>query len=159
MLLRKLISTISLFLLFMMSTALAQEERPASPTTVEEEIFRVVEQMPIFYAEGCPESPYAAARACADAEVERLINEHLHYPTAATDAGVEGNLAVAFVINPDGSTRDHRVIRELGYGTGAEAIRVVKEYLVRWRPGLQGGVPVSVQYRVPFRFRLSLIED
>ena len=39
-------------------------------------------------------------------------------------------------------------MRDIGYGTGAEAIRVLKKS-PKWKPGIQNGRPVRVLYSLP----------
>ena len=61
---------------------------------------------------------------------------------------VKGKVFVQFVVEKDGSLTDIKVMRDLGYGTGAEAIRVLKKS-PRWKPGIQNGRPVRVLYSLP----------
>lgn len=62
--------------------------------------------------------------------------------------GLRGKVIVSFVIEKDGSIVDVKVIKDLGYGTGAEAIRVLK-LSPKWNPGMQYGKPVRVMYSLP----------
>ena len=48
---------------------------------------------------------------------------------------------VTFVVEKDGSLTDIKVIRDIGYGTGKEAIRVLKK-CPKWTPGEQNGKKV-----------------
>ena len=57
-------------------------------------------------------------------------------------------MIVTFVIEKDGSLTDIKVIRDIGYGTGEEAIRVLKE-CKKWIPAEQNGQKVRVQYTLP----------
>jgi protein TonB len=52
------------------------------------------------------------------------------------------------VIEKNGKITDIKVIRDIGFGTGAEAIRVLSKYEY-WLPGKQRGVPVRVMYSLP----------
>lgn len=62
--------------------------------------------------------------------------------------GLNGKVIVTFVIEKDGSLTDIKVIRDIGYGTGEEAIRVLKE-CKKWIPAEQNGQKVRVQYTFP----------
>ena len=66
----------------------------------------------------------------------------------APDEDVKGKVFVQFVVEKDGSLTDIKVVRDLGYGTGAEAIRVLKKS-PKWKPGIQNGRPVRVLYSLP----------
>ncbi|MBM3931252.1 MAG: energy transducer TonB, partial [Sphingomonadales bacterium] len=46
-----------------------------------------------------------------------------------------------------------QVLRGIGGGCDEEAIRVVKS-MPQWKSGKQRGMPVRVQYNLPFRFTL-----
>jgi antitoxin component YwqK of YwqJK toxin-antitoxin module len=62
--------------------------------------------------------------------------------------GLQGKVYVTFIVEKDGNISDIKVIRDIGYGTGAEAIRVLSKYGY-WLPGKQRGVPVRVMYSLP----------
>ncbi|WP_293874232.1 energy transducer TonB [Flavobacterium sp.] len=62
--------------------------------------------------------------------------------------GLKGKVFVTFVVEKDGSLTDIKVIRDIGYGTGKEAIRVLKS-CPRWNPGEQNGKKVRVLYSLP----------
>ncbi len=66
----------------------------------------------------------------------------------APEEDVKGKILVTFVVEKDGTLTDIKVLRDLGYGTGNEAIRVLKKS-VKWKPGIQNGRPVRVQYSLP----------
>ena len=61
---------------------------------------------------------------------------------------LSGKVIVSFVVEKDGSLTDIKVIRDIGYGTGEEAIRVLKNSPT-WIPGYQSGKPVRVMYTLP----------
>ncbi|MDH4402799.1 MAG: energy transducer TonB [Flavobacterium sp.] len=62
--------------------------------------------------------------------------------------GLSGKVYVNFVIEKDGSVVEAKVLRDLGYGTGEEAVRVLSES-PKWSPGIQNGLPVRVMYSLP----------
>lgn len=66
----------------------------------------------------------------------------------APEEDIKGKVYVQFVVEKDGSLTDIKVVRDIGYGTGAEAIRVLKKS-PKWKPGVQNGRPVRVLYSLP----------
>jgi hypothetical protein len=61
---------------------------------------------------------------------------------------LKGKVYITFIIEKDGSLSDIKNIRDIGYGTGEEAIRVLK-ICPKWIPGKMNGVPVRVMYSLP----------
>ncbi len=117
-----------------------------TPVVVEEEeveedvIFTVVEDQPQF-----PGGEEAR---------RRYLEENLRYPTMAREAGIQGTVFLTFVVEPDGSISDVRVLRGIGGGCDEAAVRAVKN-MPRWEPGRQRGQPVRVQFNMPVRFILN----
>lgn len=64
------------------------------------------------------------------------------------DEEVSGKVIVNFVVEKDGSLTDIKVIRDLGFGTGKEAERVLRKS-PKWKPGVQNGRNVRVSYSLP----------
>jgi antitoxin component YwqK of YwqJK toxin-antitoxin module len=62
--------------------------------------------------------------------------------------GLKGKIYVTFVVEKDGSITDIKVLRDIGYGTGAEAIRAVSSYK-GWIPGEQRGRKVRCTFSLP----------
>lgn len=59
-----------------------------------------------------------------------------------------GRITLTFVVEKDGSLTDIQTVKDVGFGTGTEAIRVLKESS-KWEPGKQNGKTVRVQYILP----------
>ena len=68
--------------------------------------------------------------------------------------GLAGKVFVSFVIEKDGSVTDIKVIRDIGYGTKEEAIRVLQNS-PKWIPGEQNGKKVRVLYGLPISIQPS----
>ena len=66
--------------------------------------------------------------------------------------GLSGKVFVKFVIEKDGSVTDIKVIRDIGYGSGEEAIRMLSK-CPKWIPGQQMGKPVRVEYMLPINIK------
>ena len=106
----------------------------------EEEIFAVVEEVPTFV--GGEDALY------------KFLGESIKYPAAALDNGIEGRVYVRFVVEKDGSVSNVRVLRDIGGGCGAEAMRVVKS-MPKWKPGKQQGRAVRAEFNLPVNFTLQ----
>ncbi|MEN2413909.1 energy transducer TonB [Flavobacterium mesophilum] len=55
---------------------------------------------------------------------------------------------ITFVVEKDGSLTDIKILRDAGYNTGAEAIRVLKS-CPKWNPGEHNGKKIRVLYSLP----------
>ncbi len=78
------------------------------------------------------------------------LAQNYRFPQAAVDAGVNGTIELTFTVEADGSIADVRVLRDLGHGTGEEAVSVLKR-ADKWAPGIQNGRAVRVAYTLPIR--------
>ncbi|MEM0542888.1 energy transducer TonB [Flavobacterium sp. j3] len=75
----------------------------------------------------------------------KFISKNYQLPD---EEGLKGKVFVTFVVEKDGSLTDIKVVRDIGYGTGKEAIRVLKS-CPKWNPGEQNGKKVRVLYSLP----------
>jgi hypothetical protein len=66
------------------------------------------------------------------------------------DDKLHGKVFVTFIIQKDGSIDDVKVLRDIGYGTGQEAVRVLKNS-PNWSPGEKNGKKVRVLYSLPIQ--------
>lgn len=111
---------------------------PPPPTEIEDEepdFFIAVEQMPELI--GGLQS----------------IQQRIVYPEMARRAGIEGRVIVQFIINERGEVENPVVVRSIGGGCDEEAVRVIRE--ANYKPGMQRGRPVRVQYSIPVSFVLQ----
>ncbi|QCR21055.1 energy transducer TonB [Pontibacter sp. SGAir0037] len=60
-----------------------------------------------------------------------------------------------FTVHEDGSLTDITIVKDLGYGTAEEAVRVTELMANMWQPGGQNGITVPVRYTLPVRFALD----
>ncbi|MCB9290851.1 MAG: TonB family protein [Lewinellaceae bacterium] len=123
-----------------------------------EEVFKVVEEMPRF--PGCDEDGVAEGELvqCSNMKLIEYIANNIKYPRDAKDAGVEGVAVVSFVVDKEGWVKDIKVVRPLQESIDSEVVRVVKqmnEMEERWIPGRQKGRVVNVQFNLPVKFRLD----
>ena len=84
----------------------------------------------------------------------RYLSEHIKYPNAAREGGIEGRVILSFVVRSDGNITDVKVSRGIGYGCDEEATRVVKG-MPNWKAGKQNGKQVSSTFSLPVVFQLE----
>ena len=105
----------------------------------EDEIFSIVETTPEF--------PGGLDSLAA------FLQRNIKYPAKAKKNKIEGTVYINFCVEKDGSISNIKIIRDIGGGCGAEAVRVVS-MMPRWTPGKQSGKPVRTQFTLPVRFKL-----
>lgn len=151
------------FALCACTTVHAQTHRSTLPLdTVTSEIvlqdllYRLPPQAENFSEEkvfGCliEEQPYYPGGTNA---MYRFIKTHQRIPPAAKRAGVSGRVFVSFMIDVTGEISDVQVIKGIGFGCDAEAVRIVKS-MPRWIPGKRSGKVVRVKFNLPINFDLN----
>ena len=105
---------------------------PSSP-----EIRTFVEQMPEFQG-----------------NLQEYLAKNIRYPENARDAGIQGRVAVQFVVNTDGAVTDLKVIKGIGGGCDEEALRVLSAS-PKWKPGRQNGTAVRTYFTQVVAFKLE----
>ncbi len=76
----------------------------------------------------------------------QYISDNFNLPADKEFTG--GKVFTSFVIEKDGTITDVKALRDVGFGTGAEAVRVLKASPV-WIPGEANGAKVRVRYNLP----------
>lgn len=104
----------------------------------EQEVFQIVEKMPAFPG--------------GEQELMEYIANNVVYPEKAREEGIRGRVFVGFVVEPDGSISNVKMLRSIGGGCDEEAMRVVKS-MPKWKPGIQDGKAVRVFYQIPIFFK------
>lgn len=61
---------------------------------------------------------------------------------------LQGKVIVMFIVEKDGSLTDIKVLKDVGYGSGDEAIRVLKA-CPKWTPASQNGKLVRCKFALP----------
>jgi protein TonB len=114
------------------------EEKPVE----EEKVYNiaVIEQQPMF--PGGQEAMY------------KWLSEHINYPAAASEEGVQGRVVVEFIITKTGAVENVHVVRGRHPALDKEAVRVVKA-MPKWTPGRNNGQAVKVTYTLPVSFKLQ----
>ena len=75
------------------------------------------------------------------------------YSEQARKAGLEGTVALALVVDVDGTAKNIRVTRSLGMGLDEKAIEAVQKW--RFKPGQKDGQAVPTYANAEFQFRLG----
>ncbi len=107
------------------------------------------EVVPFIHIELKPEFPGGMAK------FGEYISKHFNYPDQAIQQGIRGRVMVQFVVERDGSLTDIQILRDLGYGTREETIRILQQS-PKWKPGIQNGIPVRVSYTLPISLDVSM---
>lgn len=86
--------------------------------------------------------------------MNRSLQQNLRFPPQALKSRISGTTWVGFTIDPEGKTADYKILRKLGGGLDAEALRAVKLIPATWTPGRLDGLPVAVVCEIPITFTL-----
>jgi TonB family protein len=106
----------------------------------EKEVFVVVEEMPEF-----PGGSQA---------LRGFVAKSIRYPVEAQKEKTQGKVLVSFVVSSTGKVENAKIVRSVSPALDAEAIRVV-DLMPDWKPGMQRGQAVSVEYTIPIEFKLQ----
>lgn len=133
-----------LLFIFSYSTALfanAQEgvKEDTEVSKDEKEVFLIVDELPEFPG--------------GQDEMIRFMIQNTKYPKQARAKNITGIVMVNFKVDSLGNICNPIVVKNVHPLLDKEALRVVK-LMPKWKPGKLKGVPVSVNYMLPFRFSL-----
>ncbi|OXB13384.1 energy transducer TonB [Flavobacterium reichenbachii] len=81
-------------------------------------------------------------------EFYKFAGHFFKVPKTPDGVLLKGKIYVTFVVEEDGSLTGFRVLRDLGYGTGEEALRILR-MSQKWIPGEIHGEIVAAQYTLP----------
>ena len=109
------------------------------PKRDENEIFKSVEQMPLFVG--------------GDVALMKYIDSHIQYPPEAAKNNIQGRVILQFVVDKTGEIGEIKVVRSVDKDLDKEAVRIVKT-LPKFIPGRQNGQAVAVWYTLPVTFKL-----
>lgn len=137
------VGVISSLLLFVFSTKTSAQEVLKKSTDSEK-----VHYVSLTDVELKPDYPGGMA------EFYKFVGQNFKMPAEATKNKINGKAYVQFIIEKDGSLSEITVLRDAGYGIGAEAIRVLKRS-PKWIPGTIKGKPVRVMYSLPISIQAA----
>jgi len=106
-----------------------------------------------FYTEGALKSK------CAEEKLLGFIYQNIVYPDSAVANNVEGTVVIQFVVTKTGDIAQPKILKDIGYGCGEEALRMfdlMQEQNIKWIPGVNNGTPVDVYFNMPVRFKIEV---
>ena len=75
----------------------------------------------------------------------KYIGQNYYTPNVQ---GLQGKIYITFVVDKEGKLIEPKVLRDIGYGTGSEAIRIINK-ASNWIPGKIRGIPIRTMYALP----------
>lgn len=78
----------------------------------------------------------------------KFVGENFNIPLEAEKNKVKGKVYLTFIVEMDGTLSNIKVIRDMGYGIGEEAARVLG-ICPKWIPGKVNGEAVRTMYSLP----------
>lgn len=113
-----------------------------SEPTEEQEVFSVAEKMPTYPG--------------GEEAMQQFIARNFVYPQSCIENSIQGTVYVDFVVELNGSTTGHKVVRAIssGQALSTEALRVCK-LLEGFSPAMDEGKPVRVRMTVPVKCELT----
>jgi TonB family protein len=115
---------------------------PKNATPDQDGIYNVVEHLPSFPG--------------GTNEFISYLANSIKYPAADRQKNIQGRVVAQFVVEPDGSLTNIKIIRSPSDDMSKETERVLG-LSPKWEPGMQKGVAVRSRYTVPLSFTLGKI--
>lgn len=87
-----------------------------------------------------------------------FVYGNIKVPRIPPEISISGMVVVSFIIEKNGSISGTEIVRDLGYGLGAEAKRVVdlmNKKGLKFNPGKSGGRAQRVRYNLPVKFHIG----
>ncbi len=108
------------------------------------------------YFPGCGHEPEGTTEKanCSAGKLMSFIANNLRYPDEAREARIEGVVVLSFIVSELGVVEQPRLLRDIGGGCGAEAIRVLNA-MPHWQPAIYKGAAVATQFTLPITFGLK----
>lgn len=84
----------------------------------------------------------------------QFIRQRMSYPWLALEEGIEGAVAVSFVVNEHGTIEAPQIVNKLDFDCDQEALRLV-QLMPSWKPAQNLGKKVAVRVQIPIYFQLA----
>ena len=94
------------------------------------------------------------ANATGDSEAIPLVRINAQYPRSALRSGTQGEVVIEFIINPDGTVREAKIISAKPRGV-FERAAISAALKWKFKPKIVDGKPVPQTGRQPFTFSLD----
>ena len=82
------------------------------------------------------------------------LSANIKYPLVCEENGIQGRVICSFIVEPDGSLSELKVVKSVHVSLDKEALRLLRS-MPSWTPGQKDGAAVRVRYTVPITFRLQ----
>lgn len=112
-----------------------KKEQPKS-----REVYSIVDQMPQFPS--------------GEKGLREFIGKFMRYPVDAHQAGIEGRILCAFVVDKEGAVSDVEILQPLYPSLDDEAMRILS-IMPRWKAGANNGKRVNVKCILPIHFSID----
>lgn len=120
------------------------EPEKVDSSEVEKLVFQIIEKMPEFPG--------------GSIELMKYISKNIIYPNDALSQKIEGTVFVTFVVEKDGTLSNFEIIKDIGGGCGDASIELLKN-MPKWSPALQRGQPISIEMKMPVKFKLPKVAE
>lgn len=84
--------------------------------------------------------------------LKTYIDNNLSYPQEAIDNNIKGVVVLEVSINSDGSLNNISIIKGLGYGCDAEAMKLITTG-PKWTPKVENGIPIKASQQIKIKFK------
>ena len=95
-----------------------------------------------------------ARRTLKSLVADLRIQKNVRYPEEAHKNGIQGRVIVSVVIDENGRVVDPVIMRSRYPALDEEALRIVG-LMPQWKPGMQQGKAVKVEFTFPVTFKLE----
>lgn len=113
--------------------------KPKNDEVKYEEVYTIVDQIPQFPS--------------GETGLHKFIGKYMEYPIDAHQAGIEGRILCAFIVDKEGAISHIEIVQGLYPSLDDEAMRVLS-IMPRWKPGVNKGERVNVKCILPFDFTI-----
>ena len=127
---------------------LGPRSAPAAPANAADIAASQAASGPAVVAPDVPTRPVGGTQAFFD-----WVAKNQQYPALARKRKIQGKVMVEFMVQPDGSLSDARVLKKMGSGLDEEALRLIKS-APKWQPATYKGRPLKQKMVLPVLFQL-----
>lgn len=89
----------------------------------------------------------------------RALQKQLHYPVAALQQHVQGEVILSYLVDPDGHTSHYLIEHSLSPACDQEVWRVLNQLPDRWIPAVYQGQPTTARFYLAVRFEMKAAQE
>jgi len=86
--------------------------------------------------------------------VQKYVQQNLIYPPAAKESKIQGKVMVQWIVNEKGKVVNIKIVRGVTKELDEEVYRIISS-MPDWKPGMNDGKPVKVQFTMPVKFAMT----